>query len=176
MRVLLPRFSDGFGEKFGSSASQARSNTLYGGRTMIPSLLPIICAEGKSLLTPSARSAITKRNPQFMHYGSAPWLGIPGLWCQAVCKSYRIREMISQGLCYGCFRIFQRMNWKIGQSHCGQSGQQGTASFFKLTKRALRTLEGKLSCYFESTTKQRLPTVLYKVPFVYLNGRSCFFC
>jgi hypothetical protein len=165
VRVLLPRFSDGFGEKFGSSASQARSNTSYGGRTMIPSQHLSIYSDEKSLLTPSARSAIKKRNPQFMHYGSVPWLGTPRLWCRVVCKNYRTKEMILLGLCYGCFRIFQRMNWKTGLSQRGQSGQQGTVSFLKLIKRVLSTSEEKFSFYFESTIKQRLPTVLYKAVF-----------
>ncbi len=132
---------------------------------MIPSLLLIIYSEGKSLLTLSARSAIKKRNPQFMLYGSAPWLEIPRLWCRVVCKSYQIKEAISQGLCYGCFRIFQKKNWKTGQPHRWQSGQQGIVTFLKLTKKALSTLEGKLSFYSESITKQRLPTDLYKVLF-----------
>jgi hypothetical protein len=110
-----------------------------------------------------------------MHYGSAPWLGIPRLWCRDVCKNYRIKETILQGLCYGCFRIFQRKIWKNVQSHRGQSGQQGTVSFLKLTKRALSTLEGKLSFFFESTTKQRLPTVLYKVLFCVSEWEVLFF-
>ena len=136
---------------------------------MIPSQHLSICSDKKSLLTPSARSAIKKRNPQFMQYGSVPWLGTPGLWCRVVCKNYRTKEMILLGLCYGCFRIFQRTTWKTGLSLRGQSGQQGTISFFKLIKRVLSTSEVKLSVYFESTIKQRLPTVLYKVLFVYFE-------
>jgi hypothetical protein len=79
VRALLPRFFVGFGEELGSSASHARSNILYGGRIMFPSLLLITYLEEKSLLILSARSVIKKKNPQLMLFGSAQWLGIPGL-------------------------------------------------------------------------------------------------
>ena len=136
---------------------------------MIPFLQMLIFFYGRLNLIHSARLATRKKNLHLMFSGSVPWLGTPGLWCRVVCKSYRTKEMILLGLCYGCFRIFQRTNWKTGLSQRGQSGPQGIVSFLKLIKRALSTSEEKLSFYFESIIKRRLPTVLYKVLFVYFE-------
>ena len=64
-----------------------------------------------------------------MLFGRAPWLEIPGLLCLGVCRNYQTREMISQGLRYGYSRTFPRKQWKTGQQHRGQSGQQGTVIY-----------------------------------------------
>ncbi len=101
--------SVGFGRRLGSWLSPGRSSTSYG--VLITSLC-LLCSTfigRKSAQAPTVRSVSKKLIPPSMPFGSAPWLGIHGLWSVAVSKKFRIRWRSSRSLCSGSSRTSARM-------------------------------------------------------------------